>query len=257
MPSQRSLSRVATFIEPMECLAVPRVPDGPEWTYEIKLDGYRLEAVCCEGKTTLYSRRQNVLNGKFPYIAKSLDGLPNGTVIDGELVALSSDGRPNFDLLQNFRSAESHIIYYAFDILVHKGHDLTQSPLAERRDILRSIIQPTEHVDLSAVADKTAAEMLASFASMAWKALSRSAPIACISRGSDQDYGPSTESASARSSLWEATFQAILVSIPWWWAFIAERISSTPPAFEQALSLQPGRKCSRESSTCRPHAVPS
>src|SRR5260370_27533596 len=94
-------------------------------------------------------------------MAKSLDGLPNGTVIDGELVALSSEGRPNFNLLQNFRSAESHIIYYAFDVLVHKGHDLTQIPLAERRDILRSIIQPTEHVDLSAVADKTAAEMLA------------------------------------------------------------------------------------------------
>jgi bifunctional non-homologous end joining protein LigD len=125
------------------------------------LDGYRLEVVRSEGKATLYSRRQNILNGKFPYIAKSLDGLPNGTVIDGELVALNSDGRPNFNLLQNFRSAESHIIYYAFDVLVHKGHDLTQIPLAERRDILRSIIQPTEHVDLSAVADKTAAEMLA------------------------------------------------------------------------------------------------
>ena len=140
---------------------MPRVPEGREWTYEIKLDGYRLEVLRSEGKTTLYSRRQNVLNGKFPYIAKSLDGLPNGTVIDGELVALSSDGRPNFNLLQNFRSAESHIIYYAFDVLVHKGHDVTQIPLAERRDILRSIIQPTEHVDLSAVADKTAAEMLA------------------------------------------------------------------------------------------------
>jgi len=152
--------KIGWLRSPMECLPVPRVPEGPDWTYE-KLDGYRLEAVHSGGKTTLYSRRQNVLNGKFPYIAKSLDGLPNGTVIDGELVALSSDGRPNFNLLQNFRSAESHIIYYAFDVLVHKGHDLTQIPLAERRDILRSIIQPTEHVDLSVVADKTAAEMLA------------------------------------------------------------------------------------------------
>jgi hypothetical protein len=221
------------------------------------LDGYRLEAVRSEGKTTLYSRRQNVLNGKFPYITKSFDGLPNGTVIDGELVALSSDGRPNFNLLQNFRSAESQIIYYAFDVLVHKGHDLTQIPLAERRDILRSIIQPTEHVDLSAVADKTAAEMLAFVREHGLEGIDEKAPIACISRGSDQDYGPSTESASARSSLWEATFQAILASIPWWWAFIAERISYTPPAFEQASSLQPGGKCSRESNTCRLHAVPS
>ena len=73
---------------------MPRVPEGPEWSYEIKLDGYRLEAVLTGGKATLYSRRQNVLNSKFPYIAKSLEGLPDATVIDGELVALSSDGRP-------------------------------------------------------------------------------------------------------------------------------------------------------------------
>jgi ATP-dependent DNA ligase len=124
----------------MECLPVPRIPEGPEWSYEIKLDGYRLEAVLSGGKATLYSRRQNVLNSKFPYIAKSLEGLPDATVIDGELVALSSDGRPNFNLLQNFRAAESHIMYYVFDVLVHKGHDLTHIPLAERRDILRSII---------------------------------------------------------------------------------------------------------------------
>ena len=161
LPRKSTPSPTAAFIEPMECLPVPRVPEGPEWSYEIKLDGYRLEAVHSGGKTTLYSRRQNVLNSKFPYIAKSLDGLPNATVIDGELVALSSDGRPNFNLLQHFRAAESHIMYYVFDVLVHKGHDLTHIPLADRRDILRSIIEPKEHLDLSAVAaDKTAAEML-------------------------------------------------------------------------------------------------
>ena len=52
-------------------------------------------------------------------------------------------------------------MYYVFDVLVHKGHDLTHIPLAERRDILRSIIETKEHLDLSAVAaDRTAAEML-------------------------------------------------------------------------------------------------
>jgi bifunctional non-homologous end joining protein LigD len=52
-------------------------------------------------------------------------------VIDGELVALDSDGHPDFNRLQNFRSAESHIVYYAFDILVHKNRDLTQFPLSD------------------------------------------------------------------------------------------------------------------------------
>ena len=90
----------AGFIESMECLPVTKIPEGPEWTYEIKLDGYRLEAVRAGGETTLYSRRQNVLNRKFHYIAKALDYLPAGTVLDGELVALAPDGKPNFNLLQ-------------------------------------------------------------------------------------------------------------------------------------------------------------
>ena len=52
----------------------------------------------------LYSRRQNVLNHKFHYIAKALDYLPADNVLDGELVALGPDGNTNFNLLQNFRS---------------------------------------------------------------------------------------------------------------------------------------------------------
>jgi ATP-dependent DNA ligase len=101
----------AGFIDSMECPPVLKIPDGPEWTYEIKLDGYRLEVVRTSGETTLYSRRQNVLNRKFHYIAKALDYLPAGTVLDGELVAMGADGKPNFNLLQNFKSAESHIAY--------------------------------------------------------------------------------------------------------------------------------------------------
>ena len=66
MPKKNSLpERRASFIESMECLLVPTVPEGPEWTYEIKLDGYRLEAVRSAGETILFSRRENVLNQKF------------------------------------------------------------------------------------------------------------------------------------------------------------------------------------------------
>ena len=138
-----------------------RVPEGPQWSFEFKLDGYRLEAVKSAGKTTLYSRRKSVLNSQFPYIASALKGLPDETVIDGELVALASDGRPNFNLLQNYRSAESHIIYYAFDVMTLKGRDLTQLPLSERREVLRSILQTNEHIGISVAVEKTAQETLA------------------------------------------------------------------------------------------------
>jgi ATP-dependent DNA ligase len=105
----------------MECLPVAKVPTGREWTYEIKLDGYRLEAVKNKGRVRLYSRRRNILNRKFGYIAEALEDLPDGTVLDGELVALDTDGYADFNMLQNFKSAEQRIHYYAFDLLMHKG----------------------------------------------------------------------------------------------------------------------------------------
>jgi ATP-dependent DNA ligase len=108
----------AIFIESMECLPVSKLPDGPEWTYEIKLDGFRLEAVKNAGETILYSRRRNILNKKFQYIADALKSLPDATILDGEIVALDADKRSDFGLLQNFRSAETKIYYYAFDMLV-------------------------------------------------------------------------------------------------------------------------------------------
>jgi hypothetical protein len=122
--------------------------------------GYGLESVRSAGRTTLYSRRQNVPNHKFPYIATALKDLPDETVINGELVALGPDGRPDFNLLQNFRSAESRIVYYAFDVLIHKQRNLTELPLSERRAILHAVIEPGEHIALSQVSDRSAAEML-------------------------------------------------------------------------------------------------
>jgi ATP-dependent DNA ligase len=91
MPAKKKIKTV-TFIESMECLPVAKLPDGPEWTYEIKLDGFRLETVKNSCEPTLYSRRRNILNRKFPYIAAALKDLPDATVIDGELVALDAEG---------------------------------------------------------------------------------------------------------------------------------------------------------------------
>lgn len=139
------------FIESMECLAVTSIPEGPEWTYEIKLDGFRLEAVKDSSETTMFSRRGNILNRKFPYIAEALKLLPKNTVIDGELVALDDEGRSDFNLLQNFRSAESRIHYYAFDILILKGKDLRHLPLSERRAILEKTLPKNDHISLSVV----------------------------------------------------------------------------------------------------------
>src|SRR5882724_10998425 len=106
----RSLpQRTSAFIEPMECLAVAKLPDGPRWVWEIKLDGYRAIAVRSDGAVSLFSRHKKSLGKKFPYIVEALAGLPAETVVDGELVALDDHGRPEFNLLQNFHGAASSV----------------------------------------------------------------------------------------------------------------------------------------------------
>jgi DNA ligase D-like protein (predicted ligase) len=152
MATKRPASKTsASFIETMDCLPVTKVPQGPEWTYEIKLDGYRLEAVKTKGKVKVYSRRKTVLNEKFGYIADALEKLPDETILDGELVAMDDEDRSNFNLLQNFKSAQLRIHYYAFDVLMHKGKLLTAEPLEKRREILAKILPRNDHVSLSAV----------------------------------------------------------------------------------------------------------
>ena len=160
MKRRKERAIAASFIECMECLPVANLPDGPAWTYEIKLDGYRLEAVKTGGDVTMYSRRGNILNRQFGSIAEALADLPDDTVLDGEVVAIDDKGRANFNLLQNFRSAETTIRYYAFDVLMHKGKLLIEQPLERRRDTLSKILPRNNCISLAAVS-RDADQMLA------------------------------------------------------------------------------------------------
>jgi ATP-dependent DNA ligase len=130
----------ASFVEPMECLSVAKLPEGLEWLWEIKLDGYCALAVKSRTGLTLFSRRKKSFNRQFPHIVEALADLPDGTVVDGEVVAVDESGRPNFNLLQNFRAEASRIQYYIFDVLCCKDRDLTRLPLIERRAVLKSVV---------------------------------------------------------------------------------------------------------------------
>src|SRR6266403_4269949 len=136
-----SLPRIeASFIEPMECLSVSKLPGGDHWIWEVKLDGYRALAVRSGTGVTLFSRRRKSLNKQFPYIVDALADLPEGTVVDGEVVAIDDHGRPDFNLLQNFRAEASRIQYYVFDLLCWNNRDLTRVPMVERRALLKSLV---------------------------------------------------------------------------------------------------------------------
>ena len=125
------------FIEPMLAKAVTELPkDHGAWIYEVKVDGYR----CLVGKdrsaVKLWSRRGNLFNQDFPGLARACAALPEDTLVDGEVVALDQQGRMSFNLLQHRRSQASAIRFYAFDLLVYKGHSAMGLQISERRDLL-------------------------------------------------------------------------------------------------------------------------
>lgn len=132
---------------------VETLPTTGDWQYEIKLDGYRAISVKHESAVSILSRRQNRMNEKYPSIAKALDRLPPGTVLDGEIVATDAAGRPDFNALQNWKAPDS-IYYYAFDIMTCKGRDVRGLPLSKRRRVLENALSGmADPVRLSPVFD--------------------------------------------------------------------------------------------------------
>ena len=126
----------------MLLLRTKALPEGADWIYEVKLDGYRALAIKNRGKVQLRSRNNKDFNVRYAGVVKALAGLPDETVIDGEVVALDESGRPSFNILQNYGSAKAPVFYYVFDVLVLAGQNVMGEPLDARRELLRREIFP-------------------------------------------------------------------------------------------------------------------
>ena len=129
---------------------VSKLPEGPEWSYEIKLDGYRAQALCDGTKTQLLSRNGKDLGNRFPSVVAALArAIPQDSIVDGELVALDSAGKPSFSLIQNSASSGATFVFFVFDLLTLAGKDLTREPLSERQGLLRNALKQDDTVQLS------------------------------------------------------------------------------------------------------------
>jgi len=139
------------FVTPMAAQAVKALPEGPEWLYEPKLDGYRALLLKDEARIRILSRNEKDLTAMYPGIAAAGLRLNAGQmVIDGEIVALAEDGRPSFQALQHRASHAKHlIVFYAFDVLYLNGRDLMREPLVKRRAKLPEIIGQNPSVRFS------------------------------------------------------------------------------------------------------------
>ena len=132
----------AEFVEPMLLTKTEQLPSGDAWHYEIKFDGYRCVAIKSNGKVRLYSRNGNDFTERYTSITKALSTLSDETTIDGEVVALDSDGRPSFNTLQNYSSAVAPLLFYIFDLLLLNGKNVMNEPLVKRRELLERQVLP-------------------------------------------------------------------------------------------------------------------
>ena len=129
----------------------------PDWLFEPKLDGHRVLAFIRDGKVTLLSRNGHDLTSAVPTIVEELRAQPEGElVLDGELVALDPEGRPDFGLLQQTMHLEPRpvdrpatpvtLAYYPFDVLHVEGRDLRRVPLIQRKAVLGRLLIGGDHV---------------------------------------------------------------------------------------------------------------
>ncbi len=126
----------------MLLLRASELPEGAGWITELKLDGFRAIAFKSGGRVHLRSRNDKDFNGRYPAAVASLAGMPDETVVDGEIVALDADGRPSFSALQNYGSSKAPIFYYLFDLMVLRGRDVTGETLDARRQLLENEVLP-------------------------------------------------------------------------------------------------------------------
>jgi bifunctional non-homologous end joining protein LigD len=132
----------AGFIPPMLLRRTESLPDDPRWEYQLKLDGYRAIAFKTRGVVHLRSRNDKDFATRYPSVIRGLQGMPDETVLDGELVAFDEDGRPSFGALQN-HDAATPLVFYVFDVMMLAGKDVTGEPLERRRTMLERKVLPT------------------------------------------------------------------------------------------------------------------
>ena len=140
---------------------VRELPEGDDWLYEVKLDGYRALVMKSGDRVQIRSRNNKDLTGAYPTVAVSGSRLAAASaVIDGEIVALDGNGHPSFQALQNRGSYPHHTIaFYAFDLLHLDGTDLTRQPLEDRKRRLAAIVRDSG-LRLSTELPGTAAQVI-------------------------------------------------------------------------------------------------
>ena len=169
-PVRRIAARVTVY-RPMK--AVPgNLPVSEGWVYEIKWDGMRALVSNDDDGVTAYSSRGNDITQRFPELQDLREALGStDAVLDGELVTLGDDGLPDFGRLQSRmhldrahdverRRHEVPVVFIVFDLLRFDGTETLRLPLADRRRLLETALEPGRSWQLSTLHTDGGTELL-------------------------------------------------------------------------------------------------
>ena len=143
-------------IEPMFATLAAKPFSDPNWLFEIKWDGYRLQAVVADKTVRIWTRNLNDAETYFPRLLTPPTWIEaREAIVDGEVVALRDDGGPDFGLLQERLGDKSApgLVFQAFDLLYLDGRSLLDVPLEDRKRLLKSVLRPHPRVRFAAHVD--------------------------------------------------------------------------------------------------------
>jgi bifunctional non-homologous end joining protein LigD len=144
--------KLAATLSPMLATLVDRPFSSPDWLFELKYDGVRALVRWTGGRLSVQGRSGRDETSRYPEL-QALAGFLDADecLIDGEIVALDSDGHPSFERLQHrmqLRPAEAErasqeqpVVFMAFDLLFALGRDLMRMPLKRRKGALRAALR--------------------------------------------------------------------------------------------------------------------
>ncbi len=141
-PAREAKSTLPEFVTPQLATTATSPPDGTDWLFEIKHDGYRCQVRIAAGEVTVRTRGGHDWTGRFPAIAAAAQELPvHSALIDGEAVVVDENGVSSFARLRRALEGDgSGIVCYAFDLLFLDGTDLRARPLRERKQELAVLL---------------------------------------------------------------------------------------------------------------------
>jgi bifunctional non-homologous end joining protein LigD len=155
-PSGAVKAPMPATLAPQLASLASAAPTSGAWSWEIKLDGYRLMARIEDGQVQLKTRGGHDWSARMPALVKALQSLElERTWLDGEIVVMGQDGTPEFNALQNAfdRARTDAIQYFLFDLPYFEGHDLRATPLVQRRQLLKRLLDEHPHERLRFSAD--------------------------------------------------------------------------------------------------------